>query len=231
MNFLQQAIRLHREIGLSGTGPTSIATASTADKRLFDWISDAWTNLQSEPMNWRWMHRSLDVPLNLTNTSYSGISMTGGAADFGRWRRTIDDYTVTAYLPSNRAGIWALEWLPLDNFNRRFDDVPLTASRPKFWAIGPDESLLIAPVADAIYNLRAEYFIKPTVLSADADVPSMPERFHMLLVWRAMIEGAQFDAAPEVLSRAMENYRALYAALKVDQIQEINWHTHALLAQ
>lgn len=228
MNFLQLAQRLHRELARSGDGPTAFATDTMPNIELWDWINDAWVNLQGEPRAWRWMRRKLDQPLVIGQASYGATALAG---DFGRWRKADDDdeYTVRVYEPTDPTQVHRLDFLPLDEFRKRFEDVPPDDARPRFWSIGDDDSLLIAPAPDVAYNVRADYVIAPAALTTDTDVPSMPAKHHMLLVWKALADAGQFDAAPDVVQRAFLNHRAMRFALENDQMDEIVWPMQPLL--
>lgn len=227
MNRLQLVQRLYRELGRSGAGPTSSATASTSDLRLFDWVDDASEAIEAEKRAWKWKQRSLDAPINLIDMAYTGIGL--GAADFGRWRKAGEDYTVRCYLPAIPSNVWRLTWMNLDEFKRRYVDVPFPAAQPRYWTIDEQERLLISPVADQIYSVRADYFTAPVRLTDDADEPGMPIQYHLIHVWRALVEGGKYDAAPETLARAAENHRDIRYALEEDQSPEMVWNMRPLL--
>lgn len=211
MNYLQLAQRLHRESGRSGNGPTTAGGATKDHARLFDWLADAWRDLQSRPIDWRWMREGLDGPTALAQLAYTGADL--GVSDFGRWRMVSDDYTVKAYLAAEPTQVWRLYWLEMDEFKRRFEDQDPAAGRPQFWSIGDDDQLMIGPQSDVVYRLKAEYHREPTELAADGDEPELPARHHMILVWAALIQVGIFDNAPEVLARARDKFAQMEHAL------------------
>jgi hypothetical protein len=45
----------------------------------------------------------------------------------------------------------------------------------------------------------------------------MPSQFHMTIMWKAMMQIAQFDAAPENVSRANDKYEEILSSLMLDQ--------------
>jgi hypothetical protein len=84
-----------------------------------------------------------------------------------------------------------------------------------YWSISPDERLHMAPTPDSDeYTIRASYYRAPTAFALDADEPDFGEQYHMILVWRALMEVASFDAAPEVYSRAQMNFTNLDREMK-----------------
>ena len=216
MNFLTLAQRLHLELGRSGSGPTSITGATNANLRLFYAIADAWREIQTDPMGWLWMRRTFDVALLSTLESIDGVA--AGLTDFGRWRKPDDWYDLKAYDPiANPRQKWDVKFVDRDKFLRQYKDNPPNAAGPQYWTVGLDNEIIVAPEADKDYQICGEYFIAPEELAADADVPSMPSQFHMTIMWKAMVQIAQFDAAPENVSRANDKYEEILSSLMLDQ--------------
>jgi hypothetical protein len=228
VNFLQATQRLYSELGRSGSGPTAYVGASASNLRLFNAVADAWLDIQSDPIGWRWMLRQFEsVPLTVAVDSYSAADL--GVVDFGRWRMPDDWYSVfqhdPAVSPTQRVKV---QYIERDQFERQFRDNPPPAGPPQYWTIDPEDKLIVAPTPDKPYVLRAEYYIEPVSLIADANTPSMPVQFHMLLVWRAMVQIAQFDAAPENVSRASDKEQELLTLLMLDQGPKITINARPL---
>lgn len=130
---------------------------------------------------------------------------------FDRWvPPTIEGYAV---LVENEAGEkWRLRQMAWDRFRgasgQEFEYErwwrPLV-----YWAISPDERLYIAPTPEEVFTLRASYYIKPTSFALNSDEPTFDGQYHLILVWRALMELASFDAAPEVYARAQMNFANL----------------------
>ena len=55
-------------------------------------------------------------------------------------------------------------------------------SVPKFVFRTPDNNYGLFPYPDKAYELKYEYFIKPTALAAATDVPLIPEQFRQVIV-------------------------------------------------
>lgn len=162
----------------------------------------------------------------------AGAALGGGACTlsgpavslepFGRWQVPTEQYTVNLFLTDDPASHWALDWLEYEEFQRRFIVGTVDDAQPRWWSVGPDKRLLIAPAPDTdAYSVTADYWARPTELTADDDEPSMPEQFHMLIVWRALLEVASFDAAPEVETRAKRNLKTIWTDLVEDQAPRI----------
>jgi hypothetical protein len=219
MNLLQMAQRLHRESGRSGSEPTSITGATGMHARLFDWLGDAWRELQARPIDWRWMRKTLDGETEVDEMAYSGAEL--GADDWGRWNIGHDEYGVKAYDPAAPDHWWRLNWMPYDQFRETYIDTTQPAGRPIDWSVDDAGDMLIGPLSDIPYGIKADYLTAPTELAADEDTPTMPAIYHMLLVWRALAEIGKFDNSPDVLARASSNYGTMELALLASQARPI----------
>ena len=215
MNYLELVQRLHRESGRSTAAPTTVVGASERHARLFDWVADAWRNLQIE-REWRWMRTTLDVPLIVSQQTYDA-STDLSATRFRRWRTDDENYNPWLYIAGSPNSLWPLTYTQLDEFRELYVYRTWGATTPVAWTFDESNRLLVGPQPALAYKLRAEYWMSPTELAADADEPDMPSEFHLLLMWRALEEVAKFDAAPEVLARAEKNHSGMVFKLLLDQ--------------
>jgi hypothetical protein len=222
VNRLQLVQRLKRESARSGPPPASIAVLSGDDILLDGWLGDAWLEVQRRRMDWHWMRKTVTGPLTIDVGVYAASDLDPLVLNFGRWQDDTGDYTVRAYNTAAPGVPINLTWVPYEVFQARFLVSTVTNAAPVCWSIAPDKRLLIGPKPNTgDYTVTADYWAKPTALVADADEPDMPEQFHMLLVWRALLEVAGFDAAPEVESRAKRNLRMAWADLLDDQAPRV----------
>lgn len=222
MNRLQLVQRLKRESGRSGTPPASIGVLAGDDILLDAWLGDAWLEVQRKRMDWAWMRKTVTGALDIGVGVYAASDLDPLVLDFGRWQGFTGDYTVRLYDAAAPGVPRHLHWIPYEVFQARFLVGTVSDATPEFWSVAPDKRLLLGPKpAAAGLTVQADYWAKPTALVADADAPGMPEQFHMLLVWRALLEVAGFDAAPEVEARARRNLRMAWADLLDDQAPRI----------
>jgi hypothetical protein len=82
----------------------------------------------------------------------------------------------------------------------------------------PDNDLLFEPVPDDAYTIEADYYDKPTLLAANADISLIPEEFHQVIIGRAMILYANFESAPEIKDQGEEIYVEQLALMENDQL-------------
>jgi hypothetical protein len=215
MNFLAIVQRVHRETLRSTAAPTTVVGASDRNQRIIDAVADAWAELQAE-RDWRWMRATTDTPLTIGQQTYTAAQL-GIATRFGRWRHDDSNYAPILYLAGSLNTLWEMAYWDLDNFRKLFIYRLVASTTPIAWTFDESNQFLIGPQPALAYMLRAEYWKEPSTLAVDADTPDMPDRFHMLLVWRALQDAAKADAAPELLAKAEKNYGDLYDKLMFDQ--------------
>ena len=214
MNFLQGIQRLHRESMKGSGGPTAVTGGNDRQLRYADWYADAWRVIQAE-RPWRWMRASLDVAQTVDQQTYTATEL--GALRFGRWRPQDPDYSVQVYATASPSALCDLHFWQLDRFRDNWVYRDMGASQPFAWTIDERDQLLIGPRPSEAFKLRIDYWKEPSELTADTDTPDIPARFELLPMWRALIQVAMADAAPEVLARAEKNYADLHRLLMFDQ--------------
>jgi len=181
MTFLELCQRLRQEVGAAGNGPANVVSQSGEYARFVSWIATAWRELQNEH-RWAFDWARGEVELTALDTEYSLPS------DFDVWD------SETLQFAGDR--IEVVLWHELDK------DVAGTFGRV---AIAPDGILhLNAPPASAA-TLKFEYYRTPQELVNNADQPRMPSRFHLCVVYRAMMQYALYENAQEVAQQAGRN--------------------------
>jgi len=213
VNYLQLVQRLKSEAGRSGAAPTTLVGLASGDQRLANWVADAWLEVQRRRQDWDWMRKTITGPLIIEQLAYRADEIDAEAELVARWMPETDDYTVRVQGPgAERPG--DLCQLDYEDFQARYIARTATPGAPQYWAEGLDKKLLVGPAPDIDgYILSADYMARPTALTADDSIPGMPEEFHMLLVWRALVEVGGFDGAPEVEARGRKNTRMAWIDL------------------
>lgn len=195
MNYLALANRLRSESAISGNAIPSVIGQTGEYKHLIDWINMAYVDIQNMHVNWEFLRKDLafDTIAGVQNYSDTGI----GLADLGEW--SIDSMRV--YLKSagisNEQYLLPVSW---DEFRESFlfGSTRSQTGMPVNVAAKPDDSLVIYPIPDAIYSINGEYFRAPHELALDTDLPLIPTKFHMVIVWRALMMYAMHANAQEL---------------------------------
>jgi hypothetical protein len=225
VNFLAIVKRLHREAGRSSAAPITVATDDVRQLRLVDAARDAWNELQRERDDWRWMRRTLDATLTIGQQTYSATS-DFSATRFGRWRKATVRYWPILYIDGSPNAQWPLDFRQLDDFRQEWIYRQNGNSTPLDWSCDETDRLLLGPAPALAYKLRQDYVMEPFELGTgnadpNLDEPDMPERFHLLLVWKALMAVAVADAKPEILKRAEDQYAPMFSDLLLDQATEL----------
>lgn len=220
MNYLDLAKMVKRESGLSGGPPASITTASGDDLRIFGWVNQAWQDIFLAHESWRFRRGEAlgetSAMVMAATTAAPGFALT----DFASWKQSAGDYRPSAWRTADgQTTERLLSYLDYETFRRRFIVGVHSTGPVRFWSVDPDEALLLGPTPDAAHMVRASYTKDFVALELDADVPTLPARFHDLIAWRALREYGGYDAASEVFQRADQNYSSGMSALAQSQLQ------------
>ena len=217
MNFLDLSKRLRQECaGISGVGPSSVLSQTGDIKRVVDWIASAYQDIQNIRVDWNFLRQEFSFTTTAAQQGYTPTQ--ADAADIGEWR--VD--SVRQYLTS--AGVGGeidLEYVPWSRFREIYQRGTLRTQQgqPVVYTVKPDKSLAFWPIPDASYTVSGEYWQAPDVMALDADVPLIPERYQMVIVWRALVFYAGHAAAPEMFQVGEREYKRLLASLTLSETE------------
>lgn len=220
------------------TALPTVVGASGSLGRVVNWVNDAWVDIQEAHDDWDFMRSSnllgagvafqtiagqASYPLGAVITGDFGGDFGGDfsvAASvgtvgidpelFGKWDRETFRCFPTAV---GFQGEMFLDDIPFDHWRNSymFGAMRSVKTRPVVIAVGPDQSLNLGPPPNGLYTITGDYFVAPTSMAADTDIPAgLPTRFHMLCVYLAMVKYAGYESAPEVSQRgATESARMM----------------------
>ncbi len=233
MNYLAIVNRGITECGVSG-GPIATTAGQVGSiQRVINWIGDAWTEIQTEHDDWIWMRSSNILGAGASFVPLAGIpscplgtgpGTVGIAVDsFGKWdRETFRCYTTTVGFINEIF----LDEIPYDVWRDAYmlGAMRTVQTRPVAIAVGPDQSLNVGPPSNGLYTVTGDYFVAPSVMSLDTDVPiGLPLRFHMLIVYKAMMKYAGYESAQEVYARGSMEYNLMFAQLEAVRMPMISF--------
>jgi hypothetical protein len=211
VNLLDMASRLKRESGRSGDPITTLTGLGQSDQRLVDWIRTAWEQIQADVL-WSWTRKSATGDILAGVHTYLP-SAIGTASDCREWWPEQDDYKPIVGPVVDPTSKYELSYLGYD-WVRRALKIEGQTGAPQYWAIGPQNEIVLYPIPVGDWTIDIDYRAANTTLPDGTSTPNLPLDFHMALVWRALMEVASFDAAPEVYARAKTNFEELYSALR-----------------
>lgn len=238
MNFLQICQRAIVECGVASnqaatTVLPTVVGASGSVGRIVNWVNDGWTDIQMDNLTWDWMRSSniLGAGASFTTVagqaSYplgTGLGTVGIDPElFGSW----DEGTFRNQTTS--IGFRNEMFLDDISYDSWRDSYMLGAmrsvqTRPVAIAVGPNKSLNLGPPPNDQYTITGDYFVAPSLMVADADIPAgLPTRYHMLIVYRVLMKYAGFESAPEAYQRGSQENDGMYAQLLAQYSPRIGW--------
>ena len=212
MNLLSLCQAAQREMGVSGSGPATAVNATGFAAKVVAWVQQASSEIQGKHPTWRFLWRQTDLALTQGKQVYA-------RQDFGQpnikvWRG--DGCNLYRPIEGPNARYWPafMSWMDYQYLTRQYS----AQGMPQYVAERPDLSLSFFPVPDGDYVFSAEYYVKPIPLVKNTDVPLMPEEFHMIIAWRAVMFYAGSDSDPGLLVHAAAQYSTLMSAMEMDQL-------------
>lgn len=222
MNLLQLVNRAIMESGASGPTATNttIAGATGELNRFVTWINQAWQDIQNEHDGlWLWMMQDFTFNTIAQQAEYPYVSAPLSLANFGSW----DKQTFRIYKTDVGTETY-LHYLEYRFFRDQFliGSLKTSYSYPTVITVSPTKSLILAlPPDDTSYVVSGKYQTAPSVLAQDADTPEMPARFHMAIVWKALMMYARYENAPEIYADGKTNYMSMLVKMEQNQLPEI----------
>lgn len=216
MTLLQLCNRLIAEAGISAQPMTTTVGQTGELGRVVNWIQSAWMSIQTAQPNWRWMRKSATI---ITVAGQSG-GYTATDADVATW--CLDTARNYPTATGNIAEVF-MDFVEYDDFRNAYlyGALRTAQSRPMVFTIEPANTLAFGPVSDGNYTVTNDYFHRALELADDATKPGMPERFHMAIVWRALMLYGGYEAASESYQRGQSEFTVLQSMLEVDQLPMI----------
>ena len=215
--FLSLAQAVYREGGISGQ-ITSTQNQTGEALRVTQWVANAYQEiLNDQGMVWNFQHASVVVPLIPGQGIYTfdDFNLPAGVQwDTRSMRVAVNaDLSDETFVMHMRYPEFRDYWL--------FSSRRTVKSRPLNVSVDFNTNLRIAPIPDQAYNLVMQYLISPPPLVDDTDVPILPQRFQMAIVWKALRHYGMFEAAPEVVTRAEHEYKTILQHIYNDQSPQV----------
>jgi len=204
--YIELCQDMAREVGIPGTGPSTVTPTAEEEKDIVRYIKDANTDICSMWFNWDflWSEHS--------TTTVASTSTITSPSDLAQWN--IDS---VVYDPT------AANWQPLIHVGWReyredYKYGTIDTGTPEFFSVKPNNVIDLYPTPNAATTLTAEYWATPTVLSASTDTPVIPTRFQRIIICRAKIYYAEQNDAQEVMGSSLSEFQDLLGKLEADQL-------------
>ena len=221
VTFLEGVQRYCRECGVSSDNLTTVVGQSGQLRKMVDWYADAWVNIQISRRTWRFMRLSTSWVLTAGQGGYTRAQCGVATGTFKAWI----DGTGRTYYTGNLNSEQSLDYREYDSFRNVWliGANRTVTSRPQEFTIAPDDTLIVGPLPIAGLTASMDYHKKPVRLSADADVPAVPEGHDdMMIVHLAKKYYGAFYGARETYASGNTEYKRMYRLLSNDQLPEMS---------
>lgn len=216
MTFLELVQRLRQECGAGGSGPSTVVGQSGEAKRLVDWTASAWLDIQRRHNEWEFMRSAFSVATVANDDTYTAADCS--VTNLRNWHLDTFKLYLTSLGVSDEC---PLIQIPYADWYFVYGTGAQTAARPIHCTVKPDRSIALGPKPDAIYTLSGEYQSSAVTLAADADEPSLPEEYHDIIVYAAMMKYGRYEGAGEVYADGQNQYRRLLRDLERTQLPQV----------
>lgn len=222
ITFLDLVQRLSIECAIPGSGPDTVVGASGQTLDLCQWTSNAWMEIQTKHDDWAFMLVSPGVSFATVagQTLYTPTQTGITSGEVSSWKRdTFRNYKTSTGTPSEVH----MTWVPYDTWRDCYNIGVLrtTNVQPMIVTIAPNFSLALqSPLAG--YTVTGDYYSAPVMLSANADIPSIPNRFIMAIVYRAMMDYGTFESDPEIYQKGNTGYHTLMGRLEKQRLPAVS---------
>jgi hypothetical protein len=200
--------------GIPGGGPTSVVDQTGEKARVVSWVRNAYIDVQRRHETWAFLKKDLSFTTTTGGQVYTLTDM--GATDLNLLDvESLRIYQTTLGVADEQ---FMVEW-DYESMRDTYQYGTQTPGRPTCFAQREDRALVLGPKADATgYTIVGRYWRTPHTLMADSDEPLIPNHFRMVIVYRALLKYAGYEAAAEVKTHALEEYGSLMRELERNQL-------------
>lgn len=241
MNLLELVQDLHTETGSTISEPTTVVGQTGLHGRLVGWIQKADRDIQNMHPN---MWRFLKTELSFTTTEYVNeyTPTEAGAADLSSWVRrgmTCSNPEPSDFIESGGEVItmsgspayvnyeeWQVSYMRWEDYRPAYvyGSFRIQYGKPTVFSVNPSNSIVLWPFPNDEYTVTGEYYKKPQAMTiADASTSVIPEQYHDVLVWRALMFYGAHEGANEVYEHGQNEYKKILRKMELTELPEIQW--------
>lgn len=218
MTFLQLVQRAHNEAGRQGEAPTTVIGQTGMNQRFVNWILTAYEFVQAMHETWFFRQKEFSFPTVNAQQNYTPAALA--YTDFSAWSFNPDSSQLSGIKiyssMTDEQHLEYSEWKEYLNLYK-YGSSRTLSQRPWVFTVKPNMSMDLWPIPDAVYTVSGEYIMSMKTMTADADVPIMPD-YHMSLVWKALEYYGAFEGAGDVYAHGSNEFAVLIAKLEVNQL-------------
>jgi hypothetical protein len=207
---------------LNETELTSVnfTTATGVYSQIKDSVNAAIRDINQSHFTWPFNHNYDTITLTAGQMRYP-LPTNAKYVDFDTVRL---ERTTTPLVQNARK----LDQLSYDEYVSRYiDDEYKPASQgavPEYVVRAQDTDIIFAPVPDASYSVKYEYYMYPADLIADVDVPTIPFRYRHVIIDGGMYYAYMFR---DNLESARVSFQKFESGMKRMRTQSVNENVYA----
>jgi len=211
MNYLQLCNAVLREI--NEVEITNVTSTRGIQTSVADFINKAQRDIINSEVEW---------PFTVVNQSFT---TTAGTAEYDRESdaKTVDYDSFTIQESADTAER-KLKYISFDEYLERRNEAdtnPNASARAlsEYVYTTPDNKIGLSPVPDAsTYTVRYYYYQTNTDMAANTDTPTIPERFHDVIVNRARYYAHMLRSDVQFSQLALRDYTDGLGRMRVELI-------------
>ncbi len=218
--FLQGTNLTRLECGITSGDISTLVGVTGKNLQIKNWYNRAWQDVQRVHANWEWMRSSFSFATVASQQEYTAAQ--AGATNYGKWMPETFRNRITSQ--GYTSELWLEEW-DWETFRNTyvFGAQRTVTGRPVVFAIKPNKSIMVGPLPNATgYTFTGDYFTSALALSADTDVPGLPDQFVDIVMHKAKMYYGAEESAQEVYESGLQDYTRMLVELECDQLPDIN---------
>lgn len=116
-----------------------------------------------------------------------------------------------------------MSYMEYENFRNAYQyaNQRINEARPFTISVTPAKSLALGPTPAAGYTVVGDYFSTPSEMVLSSDIPALPVKFHLAIVYATMIRYGMFEAAQEVVQQGQAEYAKWKSRIMFDQLPDV----------
>jgi hypothetical protein len=183
LSITNEVLSRFNEVELTQTGFVSSRGFQTQCKNA---VNDAINYINTREYSWPYNHQTQSETLVANQTRYD-IPSTAKHVDYNTFRIIKDDS-----LGTGGKTLTILDYKEYLDKHIDQEDTSNVGGIPTHVFRTPDNNFGLYPYPDKAYELKYEYYIYTTALSAATDVPTIPEQYRQVIVDGATAYGYQY---------------------------------------
>jgi hypothetical protein len=211
MNYLQLCNAVLREI--NEVEITNVTSTRGIQTSVADFINKAQRDIINSEVEW---------PFTVVSQSFT---TTAGTAEYSRESdaKTVDYDSFTIQESADTAER-KLKYISFDEYLERRNEAdtnPNASARalPEYVYTTPDNKIGLSPVPDeSTYTVRYYYYQTNSDMAANTDTPTVPERFHDVIVNRARYYAHMLRSDVQFAQLALRDYTEGLSRMRVELI-------------